>query len=93
MRDDGTLVVQGHGPAVRLVIYRGMGAMDCSDAHVQVLLDALRDGHEAWITEVQQWADDAAAAGDTARRRRHAAHVARLKAMPYPWETHQAAGA
>ena len=56
------------------------------DAHVQALRDALRADHEAWIAEVQRWADDAKAAGDTERMRRHLAHVARLKAMPYPWE-------
>jgi hypothetical protein len=54
--------------------------------HVQALRNALRADHEAWIAEVQQWADDAQAAGDTERVRRHLAHVARLKAMPYPWE-------
>lgn len=56
------------------------------DTHVQALRDALRADHEAWIAEVQRWADDAAAAGDTQRMRRHLAHVARLKAMTYPWE-------
>ncbi len=56
------------------------------DPHVQALRDALRADHEAWIAEVQQWADAAEAAGDTERMRRHLAHVARLKAMPYPWE-------
>jgi hypothetical protein len=56
------------------------------DPHVRVLRDALRADHEAWIAEVQQWADDAQAAGDTERMHRHLAYVARLKATPYPWE-------
>jgi hypothetical protein len=56
------------------------------DPHVRALRDALRAEHEAWIAEVQRWVDDAAAAGDTERQRRHLAHIARLKAMPYPWE-------
>ena len=56
------------------------------DPHVQALQDALRADHEAWIAEVQQWADEARAAGDVERMRRHLAHVARLRAMPYPWE-------
>ena len=56
------------------------------DPHIQALRDALRADHEAWIAEVQQWADDAEAAGDRARCRRHLDHVARLRAMPYPWE-------
>jgi hypothetical protein len=59
------------------------------DPHIQLLRDALRAEHEAWIAEVQQWADNAEAAGDTERMRRHLAHVARLKAMPYPWEKQQ----
>ncbi len=62
------------------------------DPHVQALRDALRADHEAWIAEVQQWADDAAATGDIQRQRRHLAHVERLKAMPYPWE-HRASAA
>jgi hypothetical protein len=57
------------------------------DPHIQALRDALRTEHEEWIAEVQQWADEAAAKGDTVHQRRHLDHVARLKAMPYPWET------
>jgi hypothetical protein len=59
------------------------------DPHVRALQEALRADHEAWIAEVQQWADDAEAAGDAERMRRHLAHVARLKAMTYPWEKAQ----
>jgi hypothetical protein len=61
------------------------------DPHVQALRELLRADHEAWIAEVQQWADDAASAGDVERQRRHLAHVDRLKAMPYPWERQAAA--
>jgi hypothetical protein len=53
--------------------------------------ELLRADHEAWIAEVQQWADDAGAAGDVQRQRRHLEHVERLKAMPYPWQQPQAA--
>ena len=56
------------------------------DPQVRALQEALRTEHEEWIAEIQRWADRAAAAGDTARERRHREHVARLKAMPYPWE-------
>ncbi|MDM4722384.1 hypothetical protein QTQ03_23380 [Micromonospora sp. WMMA1363] len=61
------------------------------DQHMQALRDLLRADHEAWIAEVQGWADDAEAAGDEERHRRHVEHVARLKAMPYPWEQSTAA--
>ncbi|HKT03150.1 MAG TPA: hypothetical protein VJT31_26780 [Rugosimonospora sp.] len=61
------------------------------DPQVQALQDLLRADHEAWIAEVQQWADEAGEAGDLQRQRRHLAHVERLKAMPYPWEQPHAA--
>lgn len=58
--------------------------------HMDALRESLVTEHEAYIAEVQQWADDAAAAGDAERERRHRAHVERLRAMPYPGE-HSAA--
>ena len=61
------------------------------DPQVQALRDLLRADHEAWIAEVQGWADQAAAAGDVERERRHLAHVQRLKEMAYPWERSHAA--
>lgn len=61
------------------------------DPQVQALRDLLRADHEAWIAEVQDWADQAAAAGDIERERRHRAHVQRLKEMAYPWEPSHAA--
>ena len=61
------------------------------DPHLRALQEALQAEHEAWIADVQSWADRAAAAGDVARERRHLEHVARLKAMPYPWEERAAA--
>jgi hypothetical protein len=61
------------------------------DPHVQTLRELLQADHEAWIAEVQTWADEAGAAGDVERQRRHLEHVARLKAMPYPWEQPHAA--
>jgi hypothetical protein len=61
------------------------------DPHIQALQDLLRADHEAWIAEVQSWADRAAADGDVDRQRRHLEHVDRLKAMPYPWEKRDAA--
>jgi hypothetical protein len=56
------------------------------ERHIQALRDLLVADHEAWIAEVQEWADRAAAHGDIERQRRHLAHVEQLKAMPYPWE-------
>jgi hypothetical protein len=56
------------------------------DPHVRALRELLRADHERWIAEVQQWADDAEAAGDLQRMRRHRERVARLRAIPYPWE-------
>ena len=61
------------------------------DPQIRALRELLRADHEAWIAEVQQWADDAGASGDVARQRRHLAHVERLKSMPYPWEQPHAA--
>jgi hypothetical protein len=58
-----------------------------TDPTIRALRESLIADHERWIAEVQQWADAAAAAGDTVRQRRHLEHVARLRAMPYPWET------
>lgn len=63
------------------------------DPQIQVLRDLMRSDHEEWIAEIQRWADKAAAAGDTVRQQRHLEHVARLKAMPYPWEQQQDAAA
>jgi hypothetical protein len=60
--------------------------MNRVDLHIQALRDLLVADHEAWIAEIQGWADEAAAHGDVERQRRHLAHVERLKAMPYPWE-------
>ncbi|UWZ40160.1 hypothetical protein Drose_02420 [Dactylosporangium roseum] len=57
-----------------------------NDPHIRALREALVAEHESTIAEVQGWADEAGAAGDTDRQRRHLAHVARLKAIPYPWE-------
>ncbi len=61
------------------------------DPHIQALRDLLRADHEAWIAEIQTWADEAAAAGDVRRQQRHLDHVARLRAMLYPWEESHAA--
>lgn len=61
------------------------------DPQVRALRELLRADHEAWIAEVQQWNDEAEAAGDVERLRRHRAHVERLKAMPYPWDQPDAA--
>jgi hypothetical protein len=58
------------------------------DPQVRALEELLRAGHEAWIAEVQKWADAAGATGDV---HRHLEHVERLKAMPYLWEQPHAA--
>lgn len=55
------------------------------DAHIRVLQEALRSDHEAWIAEIQHWADEAAARGDSEAERRHLAHIARLQELPKPW--------
>lgn len=60
--------------------------MTVVDPHIQALRDALVAEHEARIAEEQEWADEAAAAGDERSHRRILEHIARLKAMPYPWE-------
>jgi hypothetical protein len=62
-----------------------------NDPHIKALRDALVAEHEATIAEVQRWADEAGAAGEVERQRRHLARVERLKAIPYPWEQSQAA--
>jgi hypothetical protein len=56
------------------------------EKHIQALREFMVADHEEWIAEVQGWADRAAVHGDREAERRHLAHVARLKAMPYPWE-------
>jgi hypothetical protein len=61
------------------------------DQHIQALRDLLRADHERLIAEVQGWADEAGAAGDLPRQRRHLAHVEHLRATPYPWEPSPAA--
>ena len=61
------------------------------EEHIQALRDLLRAEHERCVGEVQRWADEAGALGDVERQRRHLAHVARLRAIPYPWERAQAA--
>jgi hypothetical protein len=65
--------------------------MSVEDRHIEVLRAQLRQDHEAWIAEVQGWADAAAAAGDIPREKRHREHVMRLRAMTYPWEERRAA--
>ena len=61
------------------------------DRHVQALRDLLVTEHEERIAEVQRAADEAGALGDLERQRWHLDDVARLKAMPYPWEHNQSA--
>lgn len=61
------------------------------DPHVQALRDLLVAEHEERIAEVQRWADEAGACGDVERQRWHLTHVARLRAMAYPWERPSAA--
>jgi hypothetical protein len=57
--------------------------------HFAVLHDMMRRDHEEYIAEVRQWADDAEAESRTAAARQHREHVARLEAMPKPWEPRQ----
>jgi len=60
--------------------------MTVVDPYIQALRDALVADHEARIAEEQEWADEVAAAGDERSHRRILEYIARLKAMPYPWE-------
>ncbi|MFY1689083.1 hypothetical protein [Plantactinospora sp. WMMB782] len=56
------------------------------DPYVQALRDLFEADHEERIAEIQRWADEAGARGDLTRQRRHLDHVARLRAMAYPWQ-------
>lgn len=55
------------------------------DAQIRMLQEAVRADHEAWLAEIQRWADQAAARGDIEAERRHQAHIARLHELPKPW--------
>jgi hypothetical protein len=61
--------------------------MAIADPHIEALRNALVAEHEERIAEIQGWADEAAARGDSEGQRRHLAHVQRLKAMRYPWDS------
>lgn len=54
--------------------------------HIQALRDLLVTEHEGYIAEIQRFADEAGARGDGKNQRWHLDHVARLRAMPYPWD-------
>jgi hypothetical protein len=60
------------------------------DARVLALHEALKADHEEFVAEIQRWADAAAAGGDAQAQRGHLAHIARLRAIPKPWERHPA---
>ena len=60
------------------------------DEHVAVLHAAMQADHEALIAEIREWADAAAARGDLVTQRRHLERIARLGAIPKPWERHAA---
>jgi hypothetical protein len=56
------------------------------DRHIQALRDLLVADHEERIAEAQRLADEAAEPGDEWFHRFYLDRVARLRAMPYPWE-------
>lgn len=62
-----------------------------SDPYIRMLRDALVAEHEATIAEEQRLADEAGETGNVERQRWHLERVARLRAIPYPWEQSQAA--
>jgi len=57
------------------------------ERHIQALWDVMRNEHEDSLAELQRFADEAAAAGDTVSQRSMLDHIERLKAIPYPWES------
>ncbi|HEX5541554.1 MAG TPA: hypothetical protein VFX60_08315 [Micromonospora sp.] len=61
-----------------------------ADEHIRAMREALVAEHESRIAEVQRWADEAS---DDWHRRWHLDHVARLRAMRYPWQADREAEA
>lgn len=57
------------------------------EEHFAALNAAIRAEHEEQVAEIQRRADEAAAEGDEPRRLRYLAQIARLEALPKPWET------
>jgi hypothetical protein len=55
--------------------------------HRAALHDLMRRDHEEYVAQIREWAETAEAEGRVAAARQHREHVARLEAMPKPWET------
>jgi hypothetical protein len=61
--------------------------MMSTEEHRATLYDLMRRDHEDYVAQVRGWAEAAEADGRTAAARQHRDHLARLDAMPKPWET------
>jgi hypothetical protein len=57
------------------------------EEHGAILNDLARREHEEYVATIREWLERAEAEGRTAAARRHREHLARLDAMPKPWET------
>ena len=55
--------------------------------HRAVLHGLMRRDHEEYVAQIREWAEIAEAEGHVAAARQHREHLARLEAMPKPWET------
>jgi len=61
------------------------------EEHAAALWALERTDHDEFVAKIRTWAEAAEAAGDELRARRHREHLARLDAMPKPWEQEQKA--
>ena len=57
-----------------------------SNDPIEALDEVIRADHEQFVAEIREQADQAAARGDTVASRRHLARLARIDAIPKPWE-------
>jgi len=57
-----------------------------AEEHAAALWALERADHEEFVAKIRGWAEAAEAAGDELRARRHREHLARLEALPKPWE-------
>lgn len=60
------------------------------EEHHAAIHGLMRREHEDYVNQVRTWAETAEAEGHEAAARQHRDHVARLEAMPKPWETGEA---
>jgi hypothetical protein len=60
--------------------------MTSVEDHRAALHDLMRRDHEEYVAQVREWAETAETEGRVAAARQHREHMARLEAMPKPWE-------